>query len=294
MSQQDKSQYYVPAQSPWPIVGACAFFLIAFGAGHMVADLQDPQASQWGSLLLIAGVLVLFIMLAGWFKDQINESRSGLHNRQLGISYRQGMLWFIFSEIMFFAAFFGALLYLRVIAVPWLGGDSNNAMTHAVLWPDFVPQWPLTETPDGTKTQAMGYWGLPLINTVILLTSSVTIHFADLGLKKGNRKQLSSMLFITILLGIGFLFLQVEEYIHAYQDLGLTLSSGVYGNTFFMLTGFHGLHVTLGTLFLLVMWLRIVRGHFSSENHFAFLAASWYWHFVDIVWLCLFLFVYVL
>lgn len=291
--QQQYEKYYVPAQSPWPIVGAVALFLIAFGAGHFVIDTTNGQ-DGFGKYLLMAGVVTLLVMLIGWFKNQIDESMTGMHSAQLGRSYRQGMSWFIFSEVMFFAAFFGALFYARMISVPWLGGASNNAMTNAVLWPSFDAIWPLVSTPGGVTTQEMSAAGLPTINTIILLVSSVTLHFAHVGLEQNKRRQLTLMLGITILLGCCFLALQVEEYIHAYQDLGLTLQSGVYGNTFFMLTGFHGMHVTLGTIILIVLFFRILKGHFTPENHFAFQAGSWYWHFVDVVWVMLYMFVYVL
>ena len=291
--QQEYQKYYVPAQSPWPIVGAIALFLIAVGAGNFVVEATKGE-SGYGSYILLAGIVVLLVMLVGWFKNQIDESMAGLYSDQLGRSYRQGMSWFIFSEVMFFGAFFGALYYARFIAVPWLGGDSNNAMTNEVLWPGFEAMWPLVSTPGGISTQEMSPGGLPTINTIILLISSVTLHFAHVGLEQNKRKQLTLMLGITILLGCGFLFLQVEEYIHAYRDLGLTLQSGIYGNTFFMLTGFHGMHVTLGTIILIVMFFRVLKGHFTPKEHFAFQAGSWYWHFVDVVWVMLFIFVYVL
>ncbi|WP_269518099.1 cytochrome c oxidase subunit 3 [Alteromonas sp. BMJM2] len=291
--QQEYQKYYVPAQSPWPIVGAIALFLIAVGAGNFVVEATKGE-SGYGSYILLAGIVVLLVMLVGWFKNQIDESMAGLYSDQLGRSYRQGMSWFIFSEVMFFGAFFGALYYARFIAVPWLGGDSNNAMTNEVLWPGFEAMWPLVSTPGGISTQEMSPGGLPTINTIILLISSVTLHFAHVGLEQNKRKQLTVMLGITILLGCGFLFLQVEEYIHAYRDLGLTLQSGIYGNTFFMLTGFHGMHVTLGTIILIVMFFRVLKGHFTPKEHFAFQAGSWYWHFVDVVWVMLFIFVYVL
>ncbi|APE07378.1 MULTISPECIES: cytochrome c oxidase subunit 3 [Alteromonas] len=293
MMQQEYQKYYVPAQSPWPIVGAVALFLIAVGAGNFVVEATKGE-SGYGSYVLLAGIVVLLVMLIGWFKNQIDESMSGLYSDQLGRSYRQGMSWFIFSEVMFFGAFFGALYYARFIAVPWLGGDSNNAMTNEVLWPGFEAMWPLVNTPGGITTQEMSPGGLPTINTIILLVSSVTLHFAHVGLEQNKRKQLTLMLGATILLGCGFLFLQVEEYIHAYRDLGLTLQSGIYGNTFFMLTGFHGMHVTLGTIILIVMFFRVLKGHFTPKEHFAFQAGSWYWHFVDVVWVMLFIFVYVL
>lgn len=293
MQQQEYQKYYVPEQSPWPIVGAVALFLIAVGAGNFVVETTRGKEG-FGGWILLAGIVTLMVMLIGWFNDQIKESMTGLHSNQLGGSYRQGMAWFIFSEVMFFAAFFGALFYARVIAVPWLGGASNNEMTATVLWPNFEAMWPLIKTPGGVETEAMGWMGLPLYNTIILLISSVTCHYAHVALEKNDRKKLIGFLGVTILLGCFFLFLQVEEYIHAYREMGLTLQSGIYGNTFFLLTGFHGMHVTLGTIILIVLFFRIVKGHFTPENHFAFQAGSWYWHFVDVVWVMLFFFVYIL
>lgn len=290
---QTHEPYYVPAQSPWPFVGALALFFLALGAGMTVIHSKTGEAA-FGLWVLCLGAILLLFMLVGWFGDQIRESLEGLHDKRLGVSYQQGMRWFIFSEVMFFVAFFGALFYARVIAIPWLDGESNNAMTGEVLWPDFSAHWPLTTTPDGQQTQAMGWMGLPLINTLILLSSSVTLHFSHAGLKDNNRKKMLSMLGLTVALGVCFLILQVEEYISAYQDLGLTLSSGIYGNTFFILTGFHGLHVTLGAVFLFVIFCRARKAHFSPEQHFAFQASSWYWHFVDVVWVCLFVLVYIL
>ncbi|ASD65879.1 cytochrome c oxidase subunit 3 [Pseudoalteromonas piscicida] len=288
----EQEKYYVPEQSPWPIVGAFALFFIAVGAGLTIIQLKSTSNS--GVMLLLVGITVLIYMVFGWFRNVIQESQTGLYSAQMDRSFKQGMGWFIFSEVMFFAAFFGALFYARMIAVPWLGGASNNASTNEVLWPQFEAVWPLLTTPDGTVTQAMGWQGLPLINTIILLASSVTLSFAHVALEKEQRAKVKAFLGLTVLLGVAFLTLQVEEYIHAYQDLGLTLQSGVYGNTFFLLTGFHGFHVTLGAIILFVIWIRVLKGHFSAKNHFAFQAGAWYWHFVDVVWLCLFVFVYVL
>ena len=286
--------YYVPEQSPWPIVGAIALFLLAFGAGHFVNEVTRNKEGH-GEYMLLAGVALLVFMLVGWFRNVIDESMSGLYSAQMDRSFRQGMSWFIFSEVMFFAAFFGALFYARMIAMPWLDGESNNAMTAEILWPDFAAHWPMTKTPGGIETTAMPWQGLPLYNTLILLTSSVTLQFAHVALEQGKRLQLRLMLLLTVLLGASFLGLQAYEYMHAYQELNLRLDSGIYGNTFFLLTGFHGLHVTLGALFLAIIWLRIMlKNHFTAHNHFAFQAAAWYWHFVDVVWLCLFVFVYVL
>ncbi|MFT4806908.1 MAG: cytochrome c oxidase subunit 3 [Paraglaciecola sp.] len=292
MSEKEYEKYYVPEQSQWPIIGALALFLIALGAGNFVIE-STRDKDGYGGYTLVAGLLLLTYMLYGWFKNQINESMSGLYSDQLGRSYRQSMAWFIFSEVMFFAAFFGALFYARTISVPWLGGAGNNDMTGEVLWPTFEAIWPLLTTPDGTTTQAMGWFGLPLMNTLILIISSVTCHMAHVALEENERKKLKIWLSVTVLLGCIFVGLQVEEYVHAYTELGLRLDSGVYGNTFFLLTGFHGFHVTLGTIILFIMLLRVFKGHFTPENHFAFQAGSWYWHFVDVVWLILFFFVYI-
>ncbi len=290
--EQQTTNYYVPAQSHWPIVGAVGLLFIAIGAGMTVQQMTSEATS--GSWLLTIGIVIILYMMFGWFNDVIKESDAGLYSAQMDRSFRQGMSWFIFSEVMFFAAFFGALFYVRMIAIPWLGGASNNEMTGQVLWPNFEAIWPLVTTPAGDTTQAMGWQGLPLYNTVILLISSITLHFAHVGLEQNKRKQLTAFLTITVVLGVVFLFLQAEEYVHAYREMGLTLSAGVYGNTFFLLTGFHGLHVTIGTLMLFVMLIRVIKGHFSPERHFAFQATSWYWHFVDVVWLGLFFFVYVI
>ncbi|ANS87925.1 Cytochrome-c oxidase [Vibrio scophthalmi] len=294
MSSKPQS-YYVPAQSTWPIVAAIALFLIALGAGLTVQTMAEGGgASLFSKIILGFGFLFLLYVLARWFSNVITESMTGLYSAQLSRSFRQGMSWFIFSEIMFFGAFFGALFYARLISVPWLAGASNNAMTHEVLWPAFEAIWPLTTTPDGTTTMAMGWAGIPLKNTLILLLSSVTLHMAHVSLERNKRMALIVWLEITIVLAFFFLYFQAAEYIHAYEELGLTLDAGIYGNTFFLLTGFHGLHVCLGTIFLIILLARVAKDHFTPKDHFAFQAGSWYWHFVDVVWLCLFIFVYVL
>ncbi|WP_418114713.1 cytochrome c oxidase subunit 3 [Vibrio scophthalmi] len=287
--------YYVPAQSTWPIVAAIALFLIALGAGLTVQTMAEGgSASLFSKIILGFGFLFLLYVLARWFSNVITESMTGLYSAQISRSFRQGMSWFIFSEIMFFGAFFGALFYARLISVPWLAGASNNAMTHEVLWPAFEAIWPLTTTPDGTTTMAMDWAGIPLKNTLILLLSSVTLHMAHVSLERNKRMALIVWLEITIVLAFFFLYFQAAEYIHAYEELGLTLDAGIYGNTFFLLTGFHGLHVCLGTIFLIILLARVAKDHFTPKDHFAFQAGSWYWHFVDVVWLCLFIFVYVL
>jgi len=280
--------YFVPAPSNWPMVGMIAMILNGFGAAMLVNKVP------FGGGVLLAGFAVLVYMMPGWFGTVIGESESGLYNAGVDRSFRMGMMWFIFSEVMFFAAFFGALFYARMYSVPWLGGAGHNAMTNELLWPAFDAMWPTNGPGEaGGDFTTMGAWGIPAINTLILLTSGVTVTWAHWGLKKGNRNQLILGLLATVVLGFIFLGLQAYEYIHAYNDLNLKLTSGMYGATFFMLTGFHGLHVTIGAIMLAVMLLRAIKGHFTPKNHFAFEAASWYWHFVDVVWVCLFFFVYI-
>lgn len=288
MSTADHGEYFIPEPSKWPLVGTIALLTTVIGAVQTIHN---------GSLhlLLVAGLLMVAYLLFGWFGTVINESMKGNYNDQVDRSFRLGMSWFIFSEVMFFAAFFGALFYARVFSVPWLGGAGNNASTHEFLWPAFEAVWPVLSNPGEAFTapkQAMGALGLPAINTAILLTSSVTVTWAHHALRANNRTHLNLGLGLTVLLGVVFLILQVEEYIHAYNELGLTLDSGIYGSTFFMLTGFHGFHVTMGTTMLLVILIRCLKGHFTSDNHFGFEAVAWYWHFVDVVWLGLYIFVY--
>jgi cytochrome c oxidase subunit 3 len=294
MTTKEYESYYVPSQSRWPIIGAVALFLIAIGAASYVSSLNS-ETNGYGGYVLLAGIALVIYMLFGWFSNVINESMTGKYSHQMDNSFRQGMSWFIFSEVMFFAAFFGALLYARTLSIPWLGGEGNNEMTGAVLWPEFTATWPLLKTPDGTTTTAMGWYGLPLINTILLLTSSITAHFAHVALEQNKRPQLKAWLGLTIILGLVFLGLQILEYSHGYsEEMKLYLTSGIYGNTFYLLTGFHGMHVTLGCIMLIVMFFRILKGHFTPKSHFAFQAASWYWHFVDVVWVMLFVFVYIL
>ena len=285
----DPNIYYVPHHSPWPFVGSITLFITMIG----VANWLNGQA--WGQPVFFVGLVATMAVLFGWFGNVISESLAGKYNEQVDASFRMGMMWFIFSEIMFFAAFFGALFYARQFALPWLSGEGDGALTNQFLWEGFVAGWPSAGPEQlGGSFQTIPAWGLPLINTLILLASGVTITIAHHALKAGKRTSLLVWLGATVLLGSIFLFYQAEEYIHAYRDLNLTLGSGIYGSTFFMLTGFHGMHVFLGTLMLAIIWLRCLKGHFSKDHHFAFEAVAWYWHFVDVVWLGLFLFVYVL
>jgi cytochrome c oxidase subunit 3 len=276
------TSYYLPAPSHWPIVGSVAVFLLAM-SGVLI---MNGMGAGW--YVLAAAFAILLYFLFGWFGTVIGESEGGKFNDQVDVSYRWAMSWFIFSEVMFFAAFFGALFYMRALSVPWLSeGDTGD-----LLWQGFKSVWPASGPGIEETFTPMGAWGIPAINTLILLTSGATVTWAHWGLKKNNRGQLKLGLFLTIALGVLFLSLQMYEYVHAYRELNLTLESGAYGATFFMLTGFHGFHVTLGTIMLIVIFGRVLKGHFTPERHFAFEGVSWYWHFVDVVWLLLFVLVY--
>ena len=284
MNQQEASRYFVPEPSHWPVVGSAALFLMATGAVMWMNKIA------FGPYVLLAGFAVLVFMLFGWFGTVIRESEGGKYNARVDTSFRWSMSWFIFSEVMFFAAFFGALFYARVLSVPDLAGLEHQQL----LYPGFGSQWPSAGPAFKEHFSPMGAWGLPAINTLLLLTSGATLTVAHWGLLNNKRGQLKLWLAATILLGLTFLCVQAYEYFHAYQEMNLKLTTGIYGTTFFMLTGFHGLHVTLGATMLIVMLFRVMAGHFKPEHHFGFEAVAWYWHFVDVVWLGLFVFVYVL
>ena len=288
MSEVAQDKYYVPEAAKWPIVGSIALSMLFGGfASHLNGNLLGPT-------FMVVGFLLFVIMLFGWFGTVVNESESGIYGKWEDSSFRLGMSWFIFSEVMFFAAFFGALFYARELSVAWLLGEGSGASTHEFLWPSYAEIWP-TNGPGnlGESDFHMGWWPLPFLNTIILLTSGLTVTWAHHAIKTQHRKHLVLGLFLTVSLGFLFVFLQGVEYVEAYHE-GMKLSSGIYGSTFFMLTGFHGMHVTLGAIMLTVMLVRAMRGHFTAERHFAFEAAAWYWHFVDVVWLGLFIFVYIL
>ena len=280
--QQGNAPYYfVPAPSKWPVLAGASLLVTMAGASAWV------NGMSWGPVVNIVGILALVVVLYKWFGDAIAESEGGLYNARIDTSYRWSMSWFIFSEVMFFAAFFGALFYARSVTLPWLGD-----IDHKVLWPDFSAQW--GNTPAGTiqPFAKMGPFWIPTINTALLLTSGVTLTISHHALRAGQRGKTAFWLALTILLGAIFMGFQAYEYIHAYQDLNLKLTSGIYGSTFFMLTGFHGFHVTMGAIMLSVVMFRVLKGHFTPDHHFAFEGAAWYWHFVDVVWLGLYVIVY--
>lgn len=282
-SQHAKAPYYfVPGPSKWPVLGGSTLLMTMFGAAAWV------NGVVWGEYLNFAGIFLTLVVLYNWFGDAIAESESGKYSARIDVSYRWSMSWFIFSEVMFFAAFFGALFYARSISMPWLAD-----LDHKILWPDFTAQWG-NIGPAGTieAFKTMGPFPIPTINTALLLTSGVTLTIAHHALRAGHRGKTAFWLLATILLGATFMGFQAYEYIHAYHELNLKLTSGIYGSTFFMLTGFHGFHVTMGAIMLSVVLFRVLKGHFTPDHHFAFEGAAWYWHFVDVVWLGLYVVVY--
>ena len=277
-----QAHYHVPQPMPWPIMGAFALFCMALGSVFVF----NGSSAGWVGVAL--GFMILLYMMFRWFGDVIRESEGGKYGAWEDLSFRWGMSWFIFSEVMFFAGFFGALFWARVMSVPDLASLDHNTY----LWPDFTSHWPSAGPGFEEKFSPMGAWGLPAINTALLLTSGVTVTIAHWAVKEGKRAILNWFLFLTILLGVIFLGVQAYEYSHAYAELNLKLTTGAYGSTFFMLTGFHGFHVTCGVIMLTVIWFRCLSGHFKPDQHFGFEGVAWYWHFVDVVWLGLFIFVY--
>ena len=275
------ARYFIPDPSHWPIVGSIALLSMASGAASWF--------NGWapGRFVLLTGVAILVYMLVGWFHTVAHESEGGRYNKQVDVSFRWGMSWFIFSEVMFFGVFFGALFYMRVLSVPWLGD-----LEHKLLWPEFNPAWPAAGPALKDPFTPMAAWGIPALNTLLLLSSGVTVTWAHWGLLRNNRRQLIWGLIFTIALGLTFLGCQIYEYGHAYSELNLKLTTGAYGASFFMLTGFHGFHVTIGCIMLSTILGRCLAGHFRADHHFGFEGVAWYWHFVDVVWLMLFVFVY--
>ncbi|MFT5578592.1 MAG: cytochrome c oxidase subunit 3 [Paraglaciecola psychrophila] len=320
-SSTEYEAYYVPEKSRLAIWASLTLFFTVFGAASVLNDKTFGDAAEsTNSWFIFIVALVLFMAtLFCWFRVTIIENRAGMNSGQLKHSYAIGMQWFIFSEVMFFAAFFGSLWYVRNLAGPWLGGEGDGGRMNYLLWEGFSYSWPMMETPQdavgGVASQLLAnngvmtgpersmsfpgwdnifHW-LPLWNTIVLISSSVTCHIAHLALLAGKRRKQNIWLGITVGLGMLFVYLQYLEYHEALFDYGLFVDSGIYGSTFFLLTGFHGFHVCMGAFMLLIQWLRSTKsGHFTPEDHFGFEASSWYWHFVDVVWVGLFLFVYII
>jgi cytochrome c oxidase subunit III len=280
--QANAPYYFVPGPSRWPVIAGFSLLIMMIGAAAWVNDVS------WGPYANAAGLIGFLCVLYNWFGNAISESEGGLYNKRVDASFRWSMSWFIFSEVMFFGAFFGALFYARSISMPWLGD-----LDHKILWPDFSAHWG-NAGPAGTiePFATMGPFWIPTINTALLLTSGVTLTIAHHAIRENHRNKTAFWLATTILLGALFMGFQVHEYMHAYSEMNLKLTSGIYGSTFFLLTGFHGFHVTLGAIMLSVVLYRVLKGHFTADHHFAFEGAAWYWHFVDVVWLGLYVVVY--
>ena len=289
MAQHAEGTYYVPHGTKWPIVGSLGMITMLASAASWMNGSSTAQWTFW------LGLAIIIFMMFGWFGTVIRESQAGLYNAQVDGSFRLGMSWFIYSEVMFFAVFFGALFYTRALVVPWLGGAGTGEITNEMLYQGYTSVWPTNGPANiGGEFGTIPAFGVPFLNTLILLTSGLTVTLAHHALKKENQTWLVLWLAATVALGFIFVWFQAGEYIEAYTELGLTMGSGIYGATFFMLTGFHGMHVTLGAIMLTVIMFRAMKGHFKPRNHFAFEAVAWYWHFVDVVWLGLFIFVYAL
>jgi cytochrome c oxidase subunit III len=274
--------YFVPAPSHYPFSASVGLLAMGMGGGMW---LNGVAGSQYAVLL---GLIWLCIVLYNWFGQAISESEGGLYGNKIDVSFRWSMSWFIFSEVMFFAGFFGALYFARLHSLPMLSDQD-----HAVLWPNFKGVWPNlgpAEIVEPFKT--MGPFWIPTINTALLLSSGITLTVAHHALLANQRSKTITWLALTVLLGFVFVGFQAYEYIHAYSDLNLKLSSGIFGSTFYMLTGFHGFHVCLGAVMLLCVLVRLMKGQMSAERHFAFEGAAWYWHFVDVVWIGLYVIVY--
>lgn len=316
----DYQTYYVPEQSKLAIFASVSLIMMVIGVANGINSSSGHfkgYESSAGWLVFFAGLALFGATLFTWFATTIKENLKGMNSAQLKRSYRMGMQWFIFSEVMFFSAFFGALFYVRNLAGPWLAGEGGKSPEISILWSGFQYAWPLMHTPQdaigGVANQIVAnngvftgpeknmsfpgfanmlHW-LPFWNTLFLVSSSVTCEIAHHALKKNHRGQFNLFLLITLVLGFAFVYLQYREYHEAYMEYGLKLTSGIYGTTFFMLTGFHGFHVCMGAFMLLIQWLRSVQAkHFTAEDHFGFEASSWYWHFVDVVWIFLVLVVY--
>ena len=280
--------YFIPGPSRHPALAAFGLFFVILGASQWI------NGVEWGKWSLAFGMVWFLSVLFQWFKESVIESEGGQYGHKIDLSFRWSMSWFIFSEVMFFGAFFTALWWARSHSVPALGSLDNS-----MLWPGFKAIWPsaavgVTASPAGTIepfTTMTPFW-LPTINTALLLTSGVTLTIAHHALVAGNRAKTIAFMWMTVILGTLFLFVQGYEYYHAYHDLNLKMTSGIFGSTFYMLTGFHGFHVFIGMLMLLFITLRLQKGHFTSERHFGFEGAAWYWHFVDVVWLGLYILLY--
>ena len=263
--------YHLVDPSPWPFIGAVSAFVMAVGAVFWMHNTIGPAVL----LLGFAGVLYTMFM---WWRDVIKEAHQGDHTAVVAIHLRYGMLMFIASEVMFFVAWFWAFFDASLFSGEAI--QAARVVETGGVWP-----------PKGIAV--FNPWHLPLVNTLVLLTSGTTVTWAHHALLEGDRRGLKWGLIATIVLGVLFTSIQAYEYAHAAFAFSRDNGGNIYGSTFFMATGFHGFHVLIGTIFLIVCLFRALAGHFTPKQHFGFEAAAWYWHFVDVVWLFLFACVYV-
>jgi len=271
--------YHIIDPSPWPFIGSFGALVMAIGGVAWMQYLNDGDfpifgyniANPW---LFFVGVAIVLYTMFGWWADTIKEGNEGHHTRVVSLHLRYGMIMFITSEVMFFVAWFWA--FFDASLFPGETAQYARAEFTGGIWP-----------PKGVEV--LDPFHLPLYNTIILLLSGTTLTWAHHALLKGDRRGLVNGLVVTVALGILFSFVQAYEYIHA----PFAFKDSIYGATFFMATGFHGFHVFIGTVFLLVCLIRAMRGDFTPKQHFGLEAAAWYWHFVDVVWLFLFATIYV-
>jgi len=277
-----KHDYHLVNPSPWPLVGSIAATVMAVGLVIWMKGLFGIEKGTW--FVFAAGFAGVLYTMAGWWLDVIKESRAGDHTPVVNIGLRYGMILFIASEVMFFVAWFWMFFEMALFNEVRAGSPIEEVRTAWQHWP-----------PQGVET--LDPFHLPLVNTLILLLSGTTVTWAHHALQTGNRKEAKIGLLLTILLGAAFTAVQAYEYEHILHEKLFfneeAVNSGLYGSAFFMATGFHGFHVLIGTLFLIVCLLRLLAGQFTPQKHFGFEAAAWYWHFVDVVWLFLFAFIYV-
>jgi cytochrome c oxidase subunit 3 len=255
-----KHPYHLVDPSPWPFIISFGLFFFTFGTAMFF------HGYTGGKILTFTGFSIIILVFYTWLRDIVREAvYEGQHTKQVQLGLRNGMLLFIFSELLFFISFFWAFFHSALAPTPEIGS----------LWP-----------PLGIET--INAWGVPLLNTIILLSSGATITWAHHAIVYGDRKNAILSLVITISLAVFFTLIQGLEYVES----TFSISDSIYGTTFFLLTGFHGLHVIIGTIFIIVSTVRLINHHFTKQHHFGFEAAAWYWHFVDVVWLFLFVAVY--
>ncbi len=276
---QKNHDYHIIDPSIWPFLASVGAFVLTFGAVGFMRYIHGGTFHLFGlnfahPWLFFIGLAIVIYTMIGWWADTIKEGREGNHTRVVSLHLRYGMIMFIASEVMFFVAWFWAFFDASLYANEAIQASRVGATGG---------QWP----PKGIEV--LDPWHLPLYNTIILLLSGTCVTWAHHALLHNDRKGLNNGLALTVALGILFSFVQAYEYVHAPFDF----KNSIYGATFFMSTGFHGFHVLVGTIFLLVCLIRAINGGFTPTKHFGFEAAAWYWHFVDVVWLFLFFAIYI-